>query len=424
MMKRSRIVLLFLILTPLLFGQNNPLTLSEALERTLENNYGILISEKQSDIATVNNSWGAAGRLPSVTFTGSSLNSQDLINDSFSSRLNAGLGARWTIFEGFRVALTKDKLDQLEKLSEGRVHVVVENTIEDLILAYYQVLLQMERLDVLETVMTLSEDRYAYELNRKEIGNSVTYNVLQAKNNWLSDKSDYMNQEVTLRNSVRNLNYLMGEDPSLTWVFPDNLSVSMSDYNLEEMVDKMLSDNNNIRNQYINILLDRSEEKLSRSPYYPSLSLNTGVDNSNTLTGVSSSGLSGYANLSLTYNLYLGGSRKRAEEVARINRETSEIEDLQLKHSLTNQIFNMFDLYNVRKEIYSLSRENLEAAELNLQIADDKFKSGVINSFNYRDIQLIYLNVAFQEIQSIFNLISSETELTRITGGFVSNPEK
>jgi outer membrane protein TolC len=66
--------------------------------------------------------------------------------------------------------------------------------------------------------------------------------------------------------------------------------------------------------------------------------------------------------------------------------------------------------------------ENLEAAELNLTISEEKYRSGVINSFNYRDVQLIYLNAALQRLQAVFQLIDSNTQLTRITGGFL-NPE-
>jgi outer membrane protein TolC len=66
-----------------------------------------------------------------------------------------------------------------------------------------------------------------------------------------------------------------------------------------------------------------------------------------------------------------------------------------------------------------VANENLEAAELNLSISEEKYRSGVINSFNYRDIQLLYLNVSFQRLRAVYNLIGSEAALTRITGGYL-----
>ena len=112
--------------------------------------------------------------------------------------------------------------------------------------------------------------------------------------------------------------------------------------------------------------------------------------------------------------------RKRSVEVARINEDIARIEIEEMAHALTNELFNLSDYYGVRVQLLHVADENLEAAELNLSISEEKYRSGVINSFNYRDIQLIYLNAAVSRLQAVYNLISSKTQLTRITGGFLS----
>src|SRR6056297_2671956 len=121
--------------------------------------------------------------------------------------------------------------------------------------------------------------------------------------------------------------------------------------------------------------------------------------------------------------IYSGGTRKRAIDVAKVNEEITQIEVEEIKHSITNLLFNEFDLYNLRKTLLNVSEQSLEAAEINLQIADEKFKSGAINSFNYRDIQIGYLNTALNRLQAIYNLIYSNTTLTRLTGGFLEEQE-
>lgn len=424
---KTVLAILLVLLTMPGYGQEQSLSQSEAINKALENNYGIIISGRETEIAGINNNPGDAGRYPSIGFDLSSMNNQNIVDNQFSSRLNAGFGLRWTIFDGYRVNLTMDKLGQLEELSMGRAAVVVENTIEDVILAYYNVLLQEERLEVLAKVMNLSEDRYEYEMNRQSIGNAVTYNVLQAKNNWLNDKAAFINQEVILRSSVRNLNFLLGEEPGVLWTFTEEFMAPANDYVLADLLSRMLEGNSSIKNQYINILLTKNATSLAKSNFYPSVNLSSGVDNGNTLTEVttgSASTLNGYANVTLSYDIYQGGVRKRAVEVAKINEDIAGVEEAQMKHSLTNQLFNIFDIYNVRKELYNISLENLEAAEINMQIADEKYRSGAINSFNYRDIQLIYLNAAYRKITTVYNLISSQAELTRITGGFVTPGEQ
>lgn len=422
LMKKTGIIILMLAMGYLVRGQATELSLSDAINIAMENNFGLRISRAETEIAGINNNLAAAGRLPSVGFDLSSSNNYNVTDDNLSASLNAGLGLRWTIFDGFRISLTKDKLNRLEELAEGRTAVVIENTVEDVIQGYYQVLLQEERLKVLGDIMELSEDRYEYEKTRKEFGNSVTYNVLQAKNNYLSDKAAYINQEVNYRNAVRNLSFILGDDSGSNYIFTENFEADTVDYLLAEMVDKMLSENSVLRNQYINIMLSQNETELSRSNFYPSLSLSAGISNNNIFSPETASGssLSTYANVTFSYDIYQGGLRKRAVEVAKINESIAGIEEEELKRSLTNNLLNLYDRYEVQKELLYIAGESVEAAALNMEIAGDKFRAGAINSFNYRDIQLIYLNAAYQRLQDIYNLIVTRTSLTRLTGGFIN----
>lgn len=429
-MKKTNFIIAFTLLVSFMVnGQGNQLTLSGALEKALENNYGVIISRADREIADINNNWGNAGRYPTISFDASDNNSYDLMDNSYSNRLAAGVGLNWTVFNGFKVGMTKSRLESLEDLSSGRLAVLIENTVEDIILGYYNVLLQEEQLDVLKTVMQLSNDRYQYELNRQSLGGSVTYNVLQAKNVYLTDKANFMSQEVVIRNAIRNLNFMMGEDPSQTWNFEEPFEAETTSYVLQDLLTKMTSSNQTLKNQFTNLMLQQNEISLKEAAYYPTVSLGAGMDYNQSWTISSGSPTIGnqsaspYGNVRLSFDIYNAGVRKREVEIARINEEVARVEIDQMEHALTNELFNLFDYYEVRVQLLNVAQENLEAAELNLSISEEKYRSGVINSFNYRDVQLIYLNAALRRLQAIFNLIDSNTQLTRITGGFLGTDE-
>lgn len=410
-------------------GQKDNLSLSLALDKALENNYGVIISRADQEIAEINNDWGNAGRYPTIGFDASDNNSYDLSNSTYTNRLSAAVGLNWTLFDGFRVSVTKSKLENLEELSSGRVAVLIETTIENIMLGYYNVLLQQEQLQVLKTVMELSMDRYQYELKRQSLGGSVTYNVLQAQNVYLTDKANFMSQEVVIRNSIRNLNFMMGDDPAKTWNFDEPFAAETTSYILQDLLSKMKSSNQTLKNQYTNLLLQQNETSLREASYYPTLSLGAGMDYSHTWMQnsgeptIGTQAMSPYGNIRLSYDIYSAGVRKRSVEVARINEEVAQVEISQMEHALTNELFNLFDYYEVRVELLNVADENLEAAQLNLSISEEKYRSGVINSFNYRDVQLIYLNAALRRLRAIYNLIDSKTQLTRITGGFLGSSE-
>ena len=89
-------------------------------------------------------------------------------------------------------------------------------------------------------------------------------------------------------------------------------------------------------------------------------------------------------------------------------------------HTLSNTLTQRLELYNIQKDLLIVADENLAAAKLNFQISEEKFKNGAINSFNFRDVQIIYLNASLQRLSSIYNLISTDTDLARLTGSIVS----
>ena len=90
-----------------------------------------------------------------------------------------------------------------------------------------------------------------------------------------------------------------------------------------------------------------------------------------------------------------------------------------MQYELNNQLSNIYEFYLVRKELLNVANENLAAAALNLQISKEKFESGAINSFNFRDVQNLYMDAAQRKLEAIYNFIDIHTSLLRLTGTIV-----
>lgn len=419
------LISVFVLFLTVGYSQSQPLSISEAIKQALESNYGISISRSDLDIAMLNNNWGTAGKYPTVSFDAALNTSYDLADNSLSNRASAGIGMNWILFDGFRINVTKSILESTEDLTSGRLAIIIENTIEDIILAYYAVLLEEENLEVLKTVMDLSRDRYDYELKRKSLGSSVTYEVLQAENIFLSDKASFLNQEMQVRNARRILNFILAAEPTASWEYTESFVGDTTHYSLSDLQTKMLSNNQTLKNQYTNLLLKQEEIKLKESAFYPTISTSVGMDNSLSRSKLSSSSAQSfssyapYGNLRLSYDIYKGGVRKRALKVAKISQEIEETETAQIEHSLNNELYTLYDYHEVRITLLEVANKSLIAAELNLKISDEKYRAGAINSFNFRDIQLMYLEASLRQLQAVYNLIDSRTRLTRIIGGYL-----
>ena len=58
-------------------------------------------------------------------------------------------------------------------------------------------------------------------------------------------------------------------------------------------------------------------------------------------------------------------------------------------------------------------------AKRNLEIGKERFDGGLISSFDYRVIQLAFVNASQARLNAIYNLKTTETELMRLTGQLV-----
>lgn len=428
---KTQIIILILLVSGFVLRAQTPLSLAGAVTIALENNYGIIVAKGNQQIAETQNDWGTAGRYPYINLSLGDDNSYN-INETenlVTNRFTAGASVNWTIFDGFSVRINKTRLDELENLSKNNTAIMVEGTIQSVILAYYDVLLQKEKLATFREVLTLSEDRYKQMEDRKAYGAVVTYDVLQAQNAYLSDRSGYLLQEVAYKNSIRNIAYLMAEKEVVDYEFTGVFEAIPEDYSLAELQVQMFENNKTLQNQFVNQRLLENAIAAAKSNYSPALDFRGGATGTSTRNNFEEQGASWsnsanlYGNLTLSWNLFSGGNRKRAVQIAEIDEGIGLVKIDDMKHGLLNSLSNLYEFYLVRKELLDIARENVKAAKLNLQISQDKFESGAINSFNFRDVQTFYLRASQAELEAIYYFIDAHTSMLRMTGVIVQEYE-
>ncbi|HDQ44966.1 MAG TPA: TolC family protein [bacterium] len=404
------------------------LGLPEAVGRALEYNYDIRIRRLDKRIAAIQNTWGTAGAFPSLDFSISASRRQDLDTGDRDVRdmASTNLTLQWILFDGFAVRIRKARLDQLERLSAGNTALLIEESVQAVILAYYNALLQLKQADVLDTLRTLSGNRYERAESQRQLGALVTYDLLQAKNAWLEDEARYLEQTARARNAMRDLNYLIGETDDRAYRLTEPFEAAANTYEYGILKDRMLADNRLLRNRYLRQTLLEKQVALARSEWWPSLSLRAGLEGSR--IDIRPSPLTtyeGYGTLNLSWNLFSGGARNRAVQIAKVDHEIGQVETDAMIHSLSNRLAAQLELFEVRKKLVDVAAEAQATAALNLEISGEKFRTGAINSFNYRDVQMLYLNAAVGRLTAVYRLIESQTELLRLTGGILSSfPEE
>lgn len=425
-----------------------PLSISQAISKGLANNYQIQIAEKSIEQAQLQDDWAIAGRYPTINFTVNSNNTYRNTNnpasflirqDAITTIFTPGVDLNWTLFNGHRVKLTKKQLSEQVRLNEANLQIAVENNLQQIILAYYAALIQDEQLKVLDEVLAVSRERIAYEKIRQDFGQSGTFELLQSQDAYLNDSISYMNQVNNYENALRELKRAMGEDDLTTsYRLTDILIDDAPDYALADLKQKMIANNKNLQLLFVNRELTNVGTQIQRSTLQPTLSLRSGLTydvnyttgkqtfrsfapgqapTSDAIPNVAARTLTGFANLVGTYTLFDGGVRKRNIETAKIDEMMAQLDIDDLKRQLNAQLENTYATYNTQKNLVKVTDELVNNAKQNLGIAEERFRGGLINSFDYRVIQLNFINASQSKLTAIFNLKSTETQLIQLIGG-------
>ena len=91
------------------------------------------------------------------------------------------------LFNGGLIKYNKANLELLDEQAKLNLKISIEDLTEQLMLAYYQILLVEEQQVVLGNVKQLSKDRLDFQELKREYGAASTFDVLQAKDAYLND---------------------------------------------------------------------------------------------------------------------------------------------------------------------------------------------------------------------------------------------
>lgn len=437
-------ILLFLFCCTLITEAQTPLSLSDALAMALKNNFDIRLEQKQVEQSTVKNTWSEAGLYPDININLSSANSY-LYNKptspyaikgyNISDNAAGRISSLWVLFNGFQVHITKDILDKTQMQTEMQAALVVENTVEQVILAYHRISLEKEQLEYLEKVVHLSADRVKLMRQKLQIGSGNNFQVSHEETALYADSTNYILQQQAVRNAQRELNLLLGEtNPDTSFVPTNQMDVAPHAYDLNILLEKMRQNNSTLRQQSMLIDLSKRNIDLKKAGLLPQLTADLGYSgtyqwfnadfpNSDRTAYINETrkghNYGPYVNFSLNIPIFNSKQIRTQIKTARIQFETEKLVAEQTELNLQNELVKAYDRYQILLQAYGLSLKSLQSAETSLQLSQEQLNAGTINAFDYRAVQNNYLSAATRAIQARFEVVQLHTYLVKLTGGLL-----
>ena len=432
-MYRYLIFVFSLIVAPL--TAQNVLTVREAVKKALENNYNVRIAQNETYIYAANNTLGNAGMLPDVSLNfGQVYNFNNTRQEFFSgdkregknartTNINANIQANWTLFDGMKMFVNRDKLREFENLGMINLKLMMENTVSQVMETYLMIEYQKKRITTIQDAIGISKERIDLAKLRKEVGTASDIDVLQAEVDINADSAAMINQLLVLRNLKVRLSNLMVSDPDIDFETTD--VQSFPPVNLDELMINAAGRNKILELADKNIVLANLTIGQWEANKYPVIDLNTGYSFSrmNAEIGILKFNQNAGFSVGLTgrWNLFNGLNNKREIQVAKLNMESQKLKKEQVWANLRSDLQSYYNVYSNANIMVNQESKNIAIARRNLDIMQEKMRIGTVISIELRQAQMNLIDTEFRKITAEHDSNMAMLELLRLSGSLLQN---
>lgn len=428
-----KIIFLFVGLSSGLYAQS-VLTIEDAIKTGLEKNYSVLIVKNEQEIAKLQNNFGNAGMSPTVTVNANlslaNVNSYQEFNTGTiqerngaqSNNTGASINVGWMIFDGLKMFAIKKRLNQNEQLSAFELKQQMENTVYDIVAAYYAVVKTNELIKAAKQNLSIYEERKKIAKLKLEIGSDSKVDLLLSQSNENKAKSSIIQLELQLLNAKTKLNNLLNKPVDTDFNTTDSIVVNYNP-NIDELKKEVSKSNSSILMSKQNELMTLQSIKEARAANLPYVQLNgaynfTRAQNQAGIVFLNrQAGLN--AGLTAGWLLFNGTKNSKLVKERNILYLNQKYATEQMQQQIDGQVFNSYKTYLLNKAIVDLEKQNLSDSKEVLDVSFERYKVGKSNLLETIETQKNLEDAQVRYIEALYAIKMAETDLLRVNGSLV-----
>lgn len=429
-MRVSILILLFFV-SQYSFSQDSIFTSKDAVNVALQQNLEIQIAQSDLDVAEINNNWGNAGGLPTITSVVNNTEAISNINQKLSNgstiqrnnvsnnTLVANLAISWRIFNGMRVRATKDRFESIEKMGTLMFQQQIDQVVFEVLNVYNNLIRLNKQIIATRAIIELSKERLKIAETRFNVGNGAKTDMLQAR-------IDLNNQEINLENILKQIqntkaamNSLLKRNADAPFVATEE-QFQIPSINFDTLQGKIETQNYQLliaQQEKINLLIDKKIINSQRIPTATFSSVTT-LNKSKAGAGFFLTNQTFGPNVGIGIGIPLfNGNINRTQ--AKVNKVLINQQDLQidlLRTNLKRDLFIAYQEYQNAITVSKMEEKNVKFAEENNFISTERFKKLQSNAIELRQAQLSLIEAQDRYINAQYRALVAGYTLQFLTG--------
>lgn len=440
---RSRF--LFLAIAVLVLGihsgraQVRPVTINEAIALALANNYDIQLTRNDSLLTALDYAYANYSLLPRLSASGGLIynnnNQKQVLADGSerkrdgikSNNLQASLNLNWTLFDGMRMFITRDRLRQLVDISEMQIKAQVVTTVATVMTTYFDIVRQEQQLRAIQEQIDLSNERLKLAQYRFDIGVGAKPDVLTAQIDLNAQRSQLLTQQTAINRTKEQLNQLLVLPVGNSLAVADTSIIFNPDLTLDSITGTLATTNPELLLGQRNLLLAETDLRLRRAERFPVIEFNSAYNfnrtNNNSVINQfqplfnQNRGL----NYGLTANIpiFNGFTSRRLIKAAELTIQSQQLLYDRNLALINTSISNAYQNYDLFKRTLTIEDENIKLVRENIFIARERYRLGISTFIELREAQQQLADAQNRLIQARFNVKAAEIELLRLRGDII-----
>lgn len=433
MQKGTLLLTIFFLISISLQAQDvKEISLNEAIDIALKNNYQLKQARNNLDLAEKSIYSEYADFLPSISggLNGGSTKGQQLVRqgdtqvfqDNITNGVSGSIGADLPLFNGFDNILTlrinkADKLSFEESLQRAR-----ENVIFNTASSFLQVLLNKELLEIARENLASSLKQLEQVTAQVEVGSRPTVDLYNQESTVASNELTVTRRENSLQISRLALIRQLQIDPlgNYSFVTPDLDTENMNldtgtGYSIENLVEQALENRSDLKSEVANLRTLELQLRQTKYDLFPTLNASADISSSYSDQyfggGVSFSdqfydqNVTQSIGFSLNIPIFNNWNRMNRIQTAKINLKNAELGLENTKLQIIQEVNQAYsDYISYMKELES-TQKALVAAEKTYETQEERYQVGAGTLIELSDANAQYVQAQANRAQAVFNFI-------------------
>lgn len=419
-------------------AQERRLTVAEVIALALQNNFDIEVSRNDSSVAALDYAFNKYSFLPTLNATGTAnfinndqrqtlADGRKVERDGIrSNNKQASLNLSWTLFDGMRMFITRQRLRSLIALGEAGIKAQVVNSVAEAMRLYFDIVRQQNQQAAIREQIALAGERLKLAQYKFDVGTGTKQDVLQAQIDANAQRSLLLSAEAAVDNLKQQLNNVTGLALGVNWQPADSISIAplltldTLQAGIEQFNPGLLQFSR--QREVANLLL-----RERRAERYPIATFNTAYNftRNNNLTVINPfqplfnqvQGLNyGFVLNVPIFNNYIN---RRNIAAAQLNIRFIDVQYQRSRSLVLTALNTAYRNYLLARETAQLEEETIRLVRENLFIAQERYRLGVTTFLEMRTAEQNLADAQSRLINARFTIKAAEIELMRVRGDLI-----